>query len=261
MDANDKKAHERARRRALARAAGVEPSPKDLEDAVAEGPPPSINVLISRLTSERREWRDGCTALLVQRGAETVPALLGALGHASPLVRYHATAALAELGDERAILPLVERLGDIEESQGGVAAGAESALRRFGARALPALLEAAEHAPERVRTRAVRLLGRVEAPLGLEAAVLAALRHFLRSGAENVQVQAATALWKVAGAAAADDLIPALADPSRYVRSAAAEALAQLRRPEARPILAALLADPEDLYESRWAEELLELLG
>ncbi len=255
MDADEKKTHERARRRALAIEAGVDPGPEGTAEPAAKAPPPSVNRIISRLTSDSREWRDQCTQLLVDRGAESVPALLGAIRHASPLVRYHATVALGGIGDARAIPSLVEALGDLEENRGGVAAGAESALLRFGGAALPALLEAAEKGADTVRTRAVRLLGRLEA-----AVPAAVLRRLLGDASENVRIQAATALWRVAGQEAADDLVAATRDESRWVRCAAAEALAQLRRPEARPILEAVLADPEDFHEQRWAEDLLELL-
>ncbi len=256
MDAKEKKAHERARLRALAREAGIDPGPEEPEDGPeSKEPPPSVNLIISRLTSENREWRDQCTALLVQRGAEAVPALLGAMKHASPLVRYHATEALGAIGDDRAIPALVAALGDLEENRGGVAAGAEVALGRFGARAVPALLGTVPLAPDPVLTRAVRLLGRigVGVPLG-------PLRELLRKGSENVRIQAATALWHVGEAQATTDLIAALGDESRYVRCAAAEALAHQRRPEARAVLEAVLADPEDFHEGRWAEEMLELL-
>jgi HEAT repeat protein len=256
MDANEKKAHERARQRALAREAGIDPGPEDQDEAApAQEPLPSVNLIISRLTSDNREWRDQCTALLVQRGAETVPALLGAMKHASPLVRYHATEALGAIGDDRAIPALVTALGDLEENRGGVAAGAEVALGRFGARAVPALLGAISAAPEQVLTRAVRLLGRIGVGVPVEP-----LRRLLKEGSENVRIQAATALWHVGEAQATGDLIAALADESRYVRCAAAEALAHQRRPEARPVLEAVLADPEDFHEGRWAEEMLELL-
>jgi HEAT repeat protein len=256
VDANEKKAHERARQRALAREAGIDPGPEDQPEAPeGQEPPPSVNLIISRLTAERREWRDECTALLIQRGVEAVPALLGAMKHASPLVRYHATEALGAIGDDRAIPALVAALGDLEENRGGVAAGAEVALRRFGARAVPALLEATATAPDQVRTRSVRLLGRIGVGVPLDQ-----LRKLLHEGSENVRVQAATALWLVGETQATTDLIAALGDESRYVRSAAAEALAHQRRPEARAVLEAVLADPEDLYEGRWAEEMLELL-
>ncbi len=189
------------------------------------------------------------------RGVEAVPALIGALTHASPFVRFHATELLGVIGDERAIEPLVGRLGDLEENRGGVAAGAEAALVRFGPRATAALLAAAHEAPETVQTRAVRLLGRIRAGVPPEP-----IRALLREGSENVRVQAATALWRLCEGEAADDLVRALADGSRVVRAAAAEALARLGRREARPVLEAILDDPEDLYESRWAAELLELL-
>ncbi|MHB8420850.1 MAG: HEAT repeat domain-containing protein [Myxococcales bacterium] len=255
MNAEEKRAHERARRRALAIEAGVDPGPDEGAEPAAAEPPPSVNVILSRLTSESREWRDQCTALLIERGAEAVPGLLGAMKHASPLVRYHATVALGAIGDARAVPALVEALADLEENRGGVAAGAEVALQRFGASAVPALLDAAERGADAVCTRAVRLLGRIQA--GVPAPLL---RRLLREGGENVRIQAATALWHVEGAKATGDLVAALADESRWVRCAAAEALAHLRRPEARPILEAVLADPEDFHEARWAEELLELL-
>jgi HEAT repeat protein len=256
MDEREKQAHREARLRALAEAAGLPPPPAgtSLSSEALEGPPP-INVIISRLTSDKLAWRDECTALLVARGAEAVPALLGALKHASPLVRYHASEALGAIGDDRAIPDLVERLGDFEENRGSVALGAERALLRFGERAVPHLLAAANGGPESVRSRAIRLLGRIRTGVPVED-----LRGHLRNGSENVRVQAASALYRVAQAGAIPDLLGAISDPSRYVRCAAAEALAELGRKEARPVLEEVLANPEDLNEEVWAEDLLDLI-
>jgi HEAT repeat protein len=256
MDEKERQAHREARLRALAQEAGLPPPPEGT--ALAAEPPEEphpINVIISRLTSDKRAWRDECTALLVARGGEAVPALIGALHHASPLVRYHASEALGAIGDPRAISGLIERLADLDENRGAVAQGAERALQRFGAGAVPQLLAAASDGPEAVQSRATRLLGRIKSGVPIEA-----LQSLLRSPSENVRIQAATALFSVAREKAIPDLLPALTDPSRYVRCAAAEALAELRRPEARPVLEAVLADPEDFHEKRWAEDLLELL-
>jgi HEAT repeat protein len=256
MDEKEKQAHREARLRALAHEAGLPPPPEGT--ALAAEPPEEIhpiNVIISRLTSDKRAWRDECTALLVARGAEAVPALLGALHHASPLVRYHATEALGAIADARAIPGLIERLADVDENRGAVAQGAEKALTRFGEGAVPLLLAAASGGPEPVQARATRLLGRIRTGVPIDA-----VQRLLKTGSENVRVQAATALFALVREKAVPDLLPVLADASRYVRCAAAEALAELGRREARPVLEAVLADPEDFHEQRWAEDLLELL-
>ncbi len=258
MGSDEKRDHERARRRALAREAGVEPPAENTRDP-EEAPAPSVHRILSRLGSSSRETREACTDLLVARGGEAVPALIGALGHASPLVRFHSAQALGAIGDERAIEPLVERLSDREENRGSVAAGAEAALRAFGVRAVPALLAQLGCAPDEVLTRVVRLLGDIGSDVGTGVPE-EPLRRLLREAGEYVRAQAAAAVRKVLGAGAIPDLLATLDDPSRWVRLAAAEALAHLGRPEARPVLEAILAGAEDAYEARWAEELLELL-
>jgi len=249
-------AHREARLRAIAQAAGLPPPPEGTTlsaEAPEEAHP--INVIISRLTSDKRTWRDECVALLVARGAEAVPALIGALHHASPLVRYHATEALGAIGDGRAIPALIDRLADLDENRGAVAQGAEKALQRLGAAAVPQLLAAASGGSEAVRSRATRLLGRIKSGVPIEA-----LQQLLHEGSENVRIQAATALYNIAREQAIPDLLKSLSDDSRYVRCAAAEGLAELGRREARPVLEAVLADPEDFHEKSWAEDLLELI-
>jgi HEAT repeat protein len=214
----------------------------------------SARVLVSRLALDGERWRHEAEDALVQMGDKAVEVLLGALGHANPMVRFHAVRALCRLRAKRAIPVLVQRLGDTE-NHNAVAIAAEKALVDFGTEAILSLLEVAKSGPEGVRPRAVRALGRIQ---GAPSEVF---RELTRSPDWTVRAQAYAALARTAGDAAVPDLIAALSDPEDWVRRAAAEALVDLRRAEGKALLQAVLDNPDEEFNQHvWAENLLDRL-
>jgi HEAT repeat protein len=133
---------------------------------------------------------------------DVVPALLtAALSDTSEEVREAAQAGLdhMRLSHEKAIRLCARQLGE--------AAYAETALRKSGLAAVPALVEALGAEEPAVRVKAARTLGCLEE----EAAVAApALTAALKAGDPRVRLAAAKALWKVSKAA--DAVVPVLVD-------------------------------------------------
>ena len=70
--------------------------------------PGDIPGLIQTLRSTSHALRSSATAKLVALGSDAVPALIEALALASPLVRYRAVEALGQIGDARAVEPLLK---------------------------------------------------------------------------------------------------------------------------------------------------------
>lgn len=214
----------------------------------------SEKVLVSRLALPEERWRVEAENALVQMGDKAVDVLIGALAHANTQVRFHAVRALSRLGARRALRSLVERLGDADNNH-AVAIAAEHALIAFGAEAVAPLLDVAKNGREDVRARAVRALGRIA------GAPAEAFRELTRSSDWTVRTQAITALGKRAGEAAVPDLIAALKDPEDWVRRAAAEALVDLRHAGGKPLLQAVIDNPDEEFNQHvWAENLLDRL-
>jgi HEAT repeat protein len=214
-------------------------------------------VLISRLTAPNESWRLDAERRLIALGSPAVDALIGALQHAYPAVRVHAAHALAQIGDPRALSPLVAALGDSENSGAGAIA-AERALVAWGEAAKGHLLEAAIHGPPHLRPRAIRALGRIGG-----ADLESMLRSLLADPAAPVRTQAAAALAAALQQDAIEQIAPLLADPDKWVRYGVAEALVQIGCIRGQPALESARDDPEEEggYVKLWAEELLDQIG
>ena len=70
--------------------------------------PDDIPGLIQTLRSSNHTLREAATAKLIGLGRDAVPALLEALNLDSPLARYRAVEALGQIGDARAVEPLLK---------------------------------------------------------------------------------------------------------------------------------------------------------
>ncbi|MGO8685772.1 MAG: HEAT repeat domain-containing protein [Candidatus Dormibacteria bacterium] len=209
-----------------------------------------------------------------------VPGLIKVLGHGSDawyFAREGAARALGEIGDARAVDPLlkadvvgcevrdalsrigaaaVERLiAALHDRHEGVRERAAEALGKIGdIRAVEALIAALDDRDERVCWLAAQALGRIGDVRAVEALIAALDRH------ENVCSSAAEALGRIGEARAVEPLIAALANFYESVRRAAAEALGRIGDVRA---IEALIAALHDRHESvrRAATEALARLG
>jgi HEAT repeat protein len=186
--------------------------------------------------------------------------LILALKNRDPKIQYDAAEALGEVGDSRAVEPLVTALKNDEFS--GVRWKAAEALSKLGSPAVPALIGALRHDDDDVRWKAAIALGEIGDPQAIEPLILllcdedrfvkshAALAlgsigepainpllRALREGDGNLRWGAAIALGKIRDPRAIEPLIRALADKYENVRAESASSLAAMGKPALGPLL------------------------
>jgi len=161
-----------------------------------------------------------------------VDGLIRALADADPQVRQDAALALGEIGDARAVEPLLAVMSDTHEVT-EVRNNAQEALRRMGPAAVRPLIRALKDGDVYARTRAAVTLGDIGDPAAVEALVVA-----LRDGDRYVRRYAAESLGKIPDARAVEPLIAALKDREAEVCARAAWALRRVGGPQADAALA-----------------------
>jgi bilin biosynthesis protein len=204
--------------------------------------------LVEGLGTDRDSLRAQLITTLGEIGDDLTPALTAALlNHENPRVRQGCAKALAKIGDPDAVPSLIQALRT--DSDPVTQSSAAAALARIGGAAVPFLLELmVSAAPEAAKGQAVWALtnGGDEAAAQIyqaatadrpeiRAAVIPALQHL----AQAAQAPAALAA-----------LLQGLDDRAAGVRSAAANALGQLKSVAAIGILMDTLADEESEVRS-----------
>ncbi len=173
----------------------------------------------------------------------------------APRSRFDAVESLGELGDKRAVEPLIKLLGDEEES---VRRAVAEALGKLGdKRAVEPLLALFwdEDAELRSAAReAVEKLGVTETQI-VDANISA-----LKSESKGARRDAVEALGELGDKRAVEPLIGLFGDKDSEVRRAAAESLGELGDPRAVEPLMALFWD-EDAEVRSVAREAVEKLG
>ena len=197
------------------------------------------------------------------RESRNVQGLIFALQHKDPTVQYDAAEALGDIGDERAVEPLLAALKNDET--GGVRWKAAEALSKLGTPAVAGLISALQHDDDDVRWKAAIALGEIGDPQAIPSlinvlcdedrfvrsraayalsmigeAAVDPLIHALREGDGNLRWGAAIALGKIQNPRAIDPLIHALADKYENVRAESAAALAVIGKPALGPLLQVL---------------------
>ncbi|MFQ3566789.1 MAG: HEAT repeat domain-containing protein [Aggregatilineales bacterium] len=157
-------------------------------------------------------------AALIAIGTPAVLPLIAALRSERWGEEMGAISCLGELGDPRAIQPLIERLDDDRDRLRAIG----SALAAFGAQALRPLIYALAHGTDSARRGAAHLLGQYRDPLAASA-LIAALGDLNAS----VRAAAAGALAAHVDARAVEPLIDALSDEDPAVRENAVRALGE----------------------------------
>ncbi len=185
-----------------------------------------------------------------------------------PEVRQFAAGALGKIGEGRAIRPLIAALEDDASTVRKTAAEALSVLGwhptspseqilewiallhwerlfQMGEAAVPALLHAAKDQDRDVRAGAIRVLGKLGAPQGVET-FLASL-HDIDA---EVRRAAAEALEQVSSPQAVEVLLQALRDRDREVRRRVIRALGRTKDARAvAPLLGILKSHEEDFVQ------------
>jgi HEAT repeat protein len=132
--------------------------------------------------------------------------------------RRGAAKALGEIGEARAVEPLIEAL---EDKQILVRIEAAKALGKIGdTRAVEPLIKALKNVPE----PAAESLGQIGDPRAVEPLI-----GFLRHAPPKVRMTVAEALGEIGDARALGPLTQALEDEKRHVREAAGDALEKIK--------------------------------
>jgi len=197
------------------------------------------------------------------RESRNVQGLIFALQNKDPTVQYDAAEALGDIGDERAVEPLLTALKNDET--GGVRWKAAEALSKLGTPAVAGLISALQHDDDDVRWKAAIALGEIGDPKSISPLIsllcdddryvrsrsayalsmigepaVDPLIHALREGDGNLRWGAAIALGKIQNPRAIEPLIRALADKYENVRAESAAALAAIGKPALGPLLQVL---------------------
>jgi HEAT repeat protein len=182
---------------------------------------------VSRLAEQDGAQRWRAAAALGDLGdLRAVQPLIAALGDQESRVRWRAAGALGDLGDLRAVEPLIAALRDRNR---WVRWRAAEVLGDLGdPRAFEPLLAALGDQNVQERSVAARALGQLGGRRAVEPLIRA-----LRDGHWNVRRRAAEALGRLGDPRAVEPLIDALEDGNPFVRRAAAQALGQLGDPRA----------------------------
>jgi HEAT repeat protein len=192
--------------------------------------------------------------------SRNVEGLIFALRDKDPTVQYDAAEALGDIGDERAVEPLLTAFKNDET--GGVRWKAAEALSKLGTYSVAGLIGALQHDDDDVRWKAAIALGEIGDPQAIPSLirVLCDKDRFVRSraayalsmigepavdplicalreGDGNLRWGAAIALGKIQNPRAIDPLIHALADKYENVRAESAAALAAIGKPALGPLL------------------------
>ncbi|MDI3550311.1 MAG: hypothetical protein PWQ15_1414 [Methanobacterium sp.] len=181
-----------------------------------------------------------------------VEGLVKALKDPDYILRKEAARALKRVGDERAVLPLIESLRYKTWHSDYVVLSAvrensAEALGKIGdPQAIPFLIESMERDPDdEVRLKAAWALGEIGDPSAVDALISA-----LEDNNWSVRRNAANSLGIIGDKKAAPYLIKALEDNDWHVRKYAAVALGKMQDERAIPVLLETL-DDEDA-DVRW---------
>ena len=197
------------------------------------------------------ERKDAAAALGQLGNVRAVEPLITALRDSSAIVRLAATQALGQLGNVRAVEPLIAVLDDSDRQ---VQQGAVEALQCLASSAIPRLITALQDSDYWFRRRRVaETLAQIGEPGSLIEALQQDDRHVRRS--------AAGALVQWGGIQAVEPLINVLRDDDYYVRRRAAEALGRIGDARAVKPLIEVLKWDDDWRARRAAAEAMGDIG
>jgi len=185
---------------------------------------PGVQILLRALEAEGAYTRQDLIAALADLGEmRAVGPIVRALGSETKEVRWNAIIALGKLGDPLAVGPLAEFLKDRDESFRGNAAKALGEIRDPSA--VPSLLDALKDREPSVRVFAAEALGVIGDHKAVEPLIL-----LLDDMDSEVRKAAATGLGSIGDPLAEGALREAATDGDEEVRYAAERSLEALTR-------------------------------
>jgi HEAT repeat protein len=200
------------------------------------GPTASIEDQLEQAVRDARGTdRKRAAAMLLELGAQGIPAWRRLLAAPDPEVRWRAAEALGDLGARQAVPDLARALHDEDQD---VARRAAEALASMGS--VTEIVRLLEDPSAAVRRRATRQVARLRNERTLPPLLL-----LLAHAEPGVRESAAATLGLLGARDAAGEIEKLLADEDTDVRQAAANALAALEARERIPALLKLLGDED----------------
>ena len=179
---------------------------------------------------------EGAARSLIQLGADSMPALIDALGTNDSFLRDNATRTLVQIGP-LAVSPLCQALTSAHPEIRGRAAEVLGIIKDKNA--VPVLLDALHGEFFTVRAKAALALGQIR-----DVQAIPALTDALKDKEASVRAAASIGLGKFSDPRTFEAISNVLLDdPQIEVRQAAAKALGETRRTEAIPYLMDALQD------------------
>ena len=206
-----------------------------------------VKPLIDELENE--DLQDEALAALVEmRGVAVLP-MIDALRNGTDEIRVKVADALGQIGDRRAIVPLVEALDtDPYKEVKALAAVGLGNMRARGEnnRVVVALTDALSY-DDTTATNAAEALGKIDVSTGdaVQKLVLIALEKNMR---ETLRIAALTALWRLKPQEATQPMLLLMFsdETSPVLRSNAVKVLSRIQAPETIPVLLWVLSTQFD---------------
>ena len=203
----------------------------------------SVQPLIKELANE--ELKNEALAALIEMRGVAVPPMLDALKNGTDEIRVKVADALGQIGDRRAIAPLIDTLSSDPHKE--VQAQAAMGLGNIRARnAVNALTEALSY-DDTTATNAAEALGKigVSTENAVQKLIIIAMDKQMR---ETLRLAAITALWQLKpGEATQPMLLLMFSDEtSPVIRANAVKVLSRIKAPETTPVLIWVLSTQFD---------------
>ena len=214
-----------------------------------------IKGLINALGYQKdNDVRQAAAAALVRIGATAVEPLSASLKHEYGDVRRAAAKALGEIGDPRAVEPLLAavKAGTTDSMRDGSSLAVE-ALAKIGTPAIDIMVAALRDVEWKVRRAAVLALSEIGDPRAIQPLIAT-----LMDKDDDVRRAVAGALVK-AGEPAVRPLIVVLEDLNVDARRSAVEALGEIGDPQAVRPLVAVLNDEDQQVRQAAADALVKV--
>jgi len=206
---------------------------------------------LKKLTSDVPADREQARTALIAEGSIVVPPLTEMLDHGNPLIRHAVADVLGEIGDPRALTPLIRAMSDPDDDVREAVAQALGHMKsENAARALIANLAS----PDDKLALATAL-----ALVDQGAGAVQPLIEFLGSNRRELRTSAVEILSKIRDRRATRPLTDCLSATDSWMRSAAARALGRLGDPDATEAVVSRLEDSVPLVRAAAAEALGEL--
>ena len=206
-----------------------------------------VETLIDELANE--ELQDEALAALVEmRGVAVLP-MIDALKNGTDKIRVKVADALGQIGDRRAIAPLIEALDSdpYKEVKALAAVGlGNMQARGENNRAVIALTDALSY-DDTTATNAAEALGKIGVSTedAVQELIIIAMEKQMR---ETLRIAALTALWRLKPEAATQPMLLLMFsdETSPVIRANAVKALSRIKAPETVPVLLWVLSTQFD---------------